>query len=103
LRGRRCEPTAVARYRLSWYGPMRRRVWAATLLLGRRIADAQQFLDAPSQGRENSEGEVGVYRYREMKMDGTDLFALGGPSAGHWVRCACEQIEAQGPGWSTQP
>ena len=32
LRGRRCEPAAVARYRLSWYGPMRRRGWAATLL-----------------------------------------------------------------------
>jgi len=27
-------------------------------------------------GRETSEGEIGVYRYREVKADGTDLFAL---------------------------
>jgi hypothetical protein len=40
------------------------------------VADAQNFLDAASHGRETSEGEVGVYRYREVKSDGTDLFAL---------------------------
>ncbi len=40
------------------------------------IADAQAFLDAPPQGREDSEGEVGVYRVREIKSNGTDLFAL---------------------------
>lgn len=40
------------------------------------IADAQQFLDGASHGRETSEGEVGVYRYREVKGDGTDSFAL---------------------------
>jgi hypothetical protein len=40
------------------------------------IADAQQFLDGASHGRETSEGEVGVYRYREVKADGTDSFAL---------------------------
>ena len=40
------------------------------------IADAQSFLDQPSQGREDSEGEVGVYRYKEVKASGTDTFAL---------------------------
>ena len=40
------------------------------------IADAQQFLDTASHGRETSEGEVGVYRYREVKADGTDSFTL---------------------------
>jgi hypothetical protein len=40
------------------------------------VADAQQFLEGASHGRETSEGEVGVYRYREVKADGTDSFAL---------------------------
>lgn len=40
------------------------------------VADAQAFLDAPPHGREDSEGEVGVYRVREIKTDGTDLFEL---------------------------
>src|ERR1035437_5042548 len=29
------------------------------------VADAQHFLDAPSGGTETSEGEVGIYRYRQ--------------------------------------
>ena len=40
------------------------------------VADAQAFLDQPSRGREDSEGEVGVYRYREVKAAATDLFSL---------------------------
>jgi hypothetical protein len=36
----------------------------------------QQFLDGSPHGRETSEGEIGVYRYREVKADGTDSFAL---------------------------
>jgi len=40
------------------------------------IADAQNFLDSPSHGREDSEGEIGVYRYREVKTSNTDLFSL---------------------------
>jgi hypothetical protein len=40
------------------------------------VADAQLFLDEASHGSETSEGEVGVYRYREVRSDGTDLFAL---------------------------
>jgi hypothetical protein len=40
------------------------------------VADAQRFLDEPAHGREDSQGEVGVYRYREVKAERTDLFAL---------------------------
>jgi hypothetical protein len=40
------------------------------------VADAQHFLDAPSGGTETSEGEVGVYRYRELKSDGVVTFVL---------------------------
>jgi ARG/rhodanese/phosphatase superfamily protein len=40
------------------------------------LADAQRFLDAPSGGKENSEGEVGIYRYRELKSSGTETFVL---------------------------
>jgi hypothetical protein len=39
-------------------------------------ADAQRFLDAPSGGTENSEGEVGIYRYRELKSIRTETFVL---------------------------
>jgi hypothetical protein len=40
------------------------------------VADAQHFLDAPSGGTENSEGEVGIYRYRELKSAGAETFVL---------------------------
>jgi hypothetical protein len=40
------------------------------------VADAQHFLDAPSGGTETSEGNVGVYRYRELRADGTETFVL---------------------------
>jgi hypothetical protein len=40
------------------------------------LADAQRFLDAPSGGTENSEGEVGIYRYRELKSGDTETFVL---------------------------
>jgi len=40
------------------------------------IADAQHFLDAPAGGTENSEGDVGVYRYRDLKSDRTETFVL---------------------------
>ena len=40
------------------------------------VADAQRFLDAPSDGTENSEGEVGIYRYRELKSGGAETFVL---------------------------
>ncbi len=37
---------------------------------------AQRFLDTPADGRETSEGEVGVYRNREVRSGGTDLLTL---------------------------
>jgi hypothetical protein len=40
------------------------------------VADAQRFLDAPSGGTETSEGAVGIYRYRELRADGTETFVL---------------------------
>jgi hypothetical protein len=40
------------------------------------VADAQHFLDAPSGGTETSEGDVGVYRYRELRASGTETFVL---------------------------
>jgi hypothetical protein len=40
------------------------------------IADAQHFLDTPVGGRETSEGDVGIYRYRELKSDGAETFVL---------------------------
>jgi hypothetical protein len=40
------------------------------------VADAQRFLDTPTHGAEDSQGEVGVYRFREVKSSGTDLFTL---------------------------
>ncbi len=40
------------------------------------VASAQHFLDAPTGGTENSEGEVGVYRYRELRSPGAETFVL---------------------------
>jgi hypothetical protein len=39
-------------------------------------ADAQLFLDMPSGGTENSEGDVGIYRYRELKSGSAETFVL---------------------------
>ncbi len=39
-------------------------------------ADAQHFLDAPAGGTETSIGDVGVYRYRELRFGGTETFVL---------------------------
>jgi hypothetical protein len=62
------------------------------------IADAQRFLDAPSHGREDSEGEVGVYRYREVKTGDTDVFALEAllPGTGYDVHVS--KLSLRGPG-----
>jgi hypothetical protein len=40
------------------------------------VTDAQHFLDAPTRGTENSEGSVGVYRYRELKSNDASTFVL---------------------------
>ena len=60
-------------------------------------ADAQAFLDAPSHGREESDGEVGVYRVREIKSGGTDLIALESllPGTGYDVHIS--KLKLKGP------
>jgi hypothetical protein len=40
------------------------------------IAEAQHFLDAPAGGTETSVGDVGIYRYRELRSGGTETFVL---------------------------
>ncbi len=40
------------------------------------VADAQHFLDAPAGGSETSIGDVGVYRYKELRSGGTETFVL---------------------------
>lgn len=40
------------------------------------VADAQRFLEMPTGGTESSEGSVGIYRYRELKSNGTETFVL---------------------------
>jgi hypothetical protein len=51
------------------------------------LAEAQHFLDAPLSGTESTEGEVGVYRYRELRNGGTETFVLESllPGAGYDV------------------
>jgi hypothetical protein len=39
-------------------------------------ADAQHFLDTQGGGTETSIGDVGVYRYRELRSSGTETFVL---------------------------
>ena len=40
------------------------------------VSDAQHFLNAPAGGTETSEGDVGVYRYRELRSGSTETFVL---------------------------
>lgn len=40
------------------------------------VADAQHFLDTPAGGTETSIGDVGLYRYRELRSGGTETFVL---------------------------
>ena len=61
------------------------------------IADAQHFLDAPTGGTESSEGEVGVYRYRELKSGGTETFVLESllPGAGYDVHISKLRVKGE--------
>ncbi len=58
------------------------RSYAAESLLGGEThaapttAEAQRFLDAPRGGTETSVGDVGVYRYKELRSGGTETFVL---------------------------
>lgn len=40
------------------------------------VTDAQHFLDAPAGGTETTEGDLGIYRYRELHSDRTETFVL---------------------------
>jgi hypothetical protein len=40
------------------------------------VADAQHFLDAPAGGTETTEGDLGIYRYRELHSGRTETFVL---------------------------
>jgi hypothetical protein len=61
------------------------------------VADAQRFLDAPSGGTETSEGEVGIYRYRELKSGGAETFVLESllPGTGYDVHISKLKLRTQ--------
>jgi len=60
-------------------------------------ADAQHFLDAPSGGAETSEGDVGVYRYRELRSGGTETFLLESllPATGYDVHISKLKLKGE--------
>jgi len=62
-------------------------------------ADAQHFLDAPSGGAESSEGEIGIYRYRELKTLYTETFVLESllPGTGYDVHISKMKLRAAEP------
>jgi hypothetical protein len=61
------------------------------------VADAQRFLDAPTGGTENSEGEVGIYRYRELKSSGAETFVLESllPGTGYEVHLSKMKLRGE--------
>jgi hypothetical protein len=65
------------------------------------VADAQHFLDAPSGGTETSEGDVGVYRYRELRSGGTETFVLESllPGTGYDVHIS--KLKLREAAWRT--
>jgi hypothetical protein len=67
------------------------------------VADAQRFLDTPTHGAEDSQGEVGVYRFREVKSGGTDLFTLESllPGTGYDVHIS--RVKLRGTGVTMPP
>jgi hypothetical protein len=61
------------------------------------VVDAQRFLDTPTHGAEDSQGEVGVYRCLEVKSGGTDLFTLESllPGTGYDVHISRVKLRGQ--------
>ncbi len=61
------------------------------------IAEAQHFLDAPTGGTESSDGEVGIYRYRELKSGGTETFVLESllPATGYDVHISKLKLKGE--------
>jgi hypothetical protein len=71
------DPDLLARY----WTKLVRSYAAESLMAGENhvapgVADAQRFLDTPTGGTETSIGDVGVYRYRELRSSGTETFVL---------------------------
>jgi hypothetical protein len=62
-------------------------------------ADAEHFLDAPAGGTETSEGDVGVYRYRELHSGGTETFVLESllPGTGYDVHISKLRVKTREP------
>ena len=60
-------------------------------------AEAERFLEIPTGGTENSEGEVGVYRYRELKSGATETFLLESllPETGYEVHMSKMKLIAE--------
>ncbi len=58
------------------------------------LAQAQHFLDAPAGGTETTEGDVGIYRYRELKSGTTETFVLESllPGTGYDVHVSKMQL-----------
>jgi hypothetical protein len=67
------------------------------------VADAQHFLDTPTHGTEDSQGEVGVYRYREVKAGGTDLFTLESLLPGTGYDIHISRLKLKGAGLNALP
>ena len=61
-----------------------------------KVADAQRFLNAPNGGTETSEGDVGVYRYRELRSGSTETFVLESllPGTGYDVHISKLKLRA---------
>ena len=79
------------------------RSYAAESLLGVEshraptVAEAQHFLDGPAGGTETSIGDVGVYRYRELRANGTETFVLESllPGTGYDVHISKVKLRGQ--------
>jgi hypothetical protein len=69
------------------------------------VADAQRFLDAPLGGRETSEGDVGVYRYTELRGARTETFVLESllPGTGYEVHISKMKLSGEGDRAQPQP
>ena len=63
------------------------------------VVDAQHFLDMPSGGTENSEGDVGIYRYRELKSGNAETFVLESllPGTGYDVHISKMKLIEEAP------
>lgn len=61
------------------------------------IAAAQRFLDTPANGTETSIGDVGVYRYRELRSNSAETFVLESllPGTGYDVHISKVKVRGE--------